>query len=48
MTTDDITVVQQSDPNAEVMYWLEVAQLKNTYSQPFHVPPDLLPGYVHA
>ena len=39
-------IVQQCDPNAEVMHWLEVIHLKNTYSQPFVVPADLLPGYV--
>ena len=46
MVLSHITViVQQFDPNAEVMHWLEVTQLKkNTYSQPFVVPSDLLPG----
>ena len=44
---DNIILVQQLDPNAEVMHWLEVAHLKNTYYQPFVVPSDLLPGYVH-
>ena len=49
MTSDNIMLVQQLDPNAEVMHWLEVAHLKNIYYQPFVtvVPSDLLPGYVH-
>lgn len=46
--TNDIIVVQQLDPNAEVLHWLEVKHLKNTcYTQPFIVPSDLLPGYVN-
>ena len=44
--TNDIVLVQQVDPNAEVMHWLEVKHLKKTYSQPFVVPSDLLQGYV--
>ena len=48
ITSNDTILVQQLDPNAEVMHWLEVTHLKNTYSQPFVVPSDLLPGYVHA
>ena len=46
--TNGTILVQQLDPNAEVMHWLEVTHLKNTYSQPFVVPSDLLPGYVYT
>ena len=44
--TNYIALVQQVDPNAEVMHWLEVKHLKKTYSQPFVVPLDLIQGYV--
>ncbi|XP_065920485.1 CST complex subunit STN1-like [Dysidea avara] len=39
------TMIQQSDPNSEVLHWLEVRQLKNTlYAQPFVIPFNLLPS----
>jgi len=41
LTVTDIVV--QEDPNAEPLYWLEVARLKRTvYSKPFSLPEEFL------
>ena len=38
-------IVEQEDPNAEPLHWLEVAWLKRTvYSCPFSLPSGLLPS----
>ena len=42
-------IVEQSDPNAEVLHWLEVIELKrNVYSVPFSPPLELTAGSVAA
>lgn len=39
------TIVEQNDPNAEPLHWLEVAYLKKTvYSRPFCLPPGVSVG----
>lgn len=39
------SIVEQTDPNAEALHWLEVINLKRTvYSFPFAPPPELLSG----
>lgn len=42
-------IVEQADPNAEVLHWLEVIRLKRTvYSSPFSLPQSLAVGSAAA